>query len=246
MLCGMSAAKKYRAVLFDMDETLIQHQLTGLELIHRVFVEFSEQLPGIEESVFAGTLWKKANDLWNMMFDGVLSGDVARPYVFKNTLRELKADDELAVPMMQAFERHVLATTKRTPGSEAVLKALRDAGYRTGVVTNGFTSAQLQKAQHHSLHIDTEFVLPSESAGFHKPHPGIFNHALGLVDCAPEETLMVGDNLVADISGALGAGLSAALFDPRNEKEADLAKDDAPKPTYILREFEPILEHVGL
>lgn len=242
----MSAAKKYRAVLFDMDETLIQHQLTGFELIHLVFDEFSEQLPGIDEAKFGATLWKKANDLWNMMFDGVLSGEVARPYTFKNTLRELNADDLLAVPMMEAFERHVLANTRRTPGSDEVLKALRDAGYRTGVVTNGFTTAQLQKAHHHGLHVETEFVLPSETAGFHKPHPGIFNHALGLVECGPDETLFVGDNLIADISGALGAGLAAALFDPKNEKDADLAKPEAPKPTYILRQLEPILGHVGL
>jgi putative hydrolase of the HAD superfamily len=92
----------------------------------------------------------------------------------------------------------------------------------------------------------TEFVLPSERAGFHKPHPGIFLHALDLVKCGPEETLFVGDNLIADIHGALGAGLSAALFDPRNEKESDLAKPHAPKPTLILRELNGVLEHLGL
>ena len=123
---------------------------------------------------------------------------------------------------------------------------MRGAGYRTGVVTNGFTCAQSRKAEHHGLHLATEFVLPSETAGYHKPDARIFHHALGLIDCAPQETLFVGDNLLADIRGALGAGLSAALFDPRNEKDADLARPDAARPTVILRELEELLGHVGL
>lgn len=242
----MSANGKYRAVLFDMDETLIQHQRTGLELIHLVYEEFRDRLPGVEEPVFGRTLWKKANDMWSMMFDGVLPGSIARPYTFKNTLRELQADLELSIPMLESFERHALEATRMTPGADQVLAALRGAGFRTGVVTNGFTCAQTRKAEHHGLHLATEFVLPSETAGFHKPDPRIFRHALNLIDCEPHETLFVGDNLVADIRGALGAGLSAALFDPRNEKEADLAKPDAPRPTLILRELSTVLGHVGL
>lgn len=239
---------KFKAVLFDMDETLIQHHRSGLELIAGVFSQFEDRLPGIEVQDFAQTLWGKANDMWYMMFDGVLTGDVARVYMFTNTLRMLEADMSLAEEMHEAFEQAMLDATRITPNAHEVLATLREAGFRTGIVTNGFTSSQTRKAVHHGLHDATEFFLPSESAGCHKPDPGIFEHALRLIDSDPREALFVGDNLEADIAGARGAGLQAVLFDPKGKKDKQLKNEvpDHEQPHHILTDLAQLLPIVGL
>jgi len=57
-------------------------------------------------------------------------------------------------------------------------------------------------------------MLLSCDIGIPKPDPRIFQHILNLLSIEPEEAIMVGDSLDADIKGAIGAGLHAVHFDP--------------------------------
>ena len=45
--------------------------------------------------------------------------------------------------------------------------------------------------------------------GVKKPNPKIFNHALQMAKATKEESLMIGDNLEADIMGAKNAGFDS-------------------------------------
>ena len=45
-----------------------------------------------------------------------------------------------------------------------------------------------------------------------KPHPGIFNYALKLANVKPQNSLMIGDNINADVHGALNVGMQAVWF----------------------------------
>ncbi|MQA00002.1 MAG: HAD-IA family hydrolase [Dehalococcoidia bacterium] len=62
-----------------------------------------------------------------------------------------------------------------------------------------------------------EGVVTSARVGYRKPHPEIFRAALRLSGSAPEDALMVGDSLSADVSGAQAAGLRAVLLDRSGE-----------------------------
>ena len=210
--------RRIGAVLFDMDETLIDHVRTAVEVCHDSFEAFKDRLEGVDETAFMKTFWQKANDLWEMMFDGVISGDVARPYMFINTLRALKADTSIAHDMLEDFELRLVAATRLAEGAAEVLRTLRAAGIRLGVVTNGYTRMQSRKIDHHNLREMTDFVLVSEAVGFHKPHRGIFEEALARAGVEAGATIFVGDNLKADIAGAVGAGMHAVLIDPKGER----------------------------
>ena len=48
--------------------------------------------------------------------------------------------------------------------------------------------------------------------GVKKPHPEIFSAALQMAQVRPECALMVGDDLEADVLGALNAGIQAIHF----------------------------------
>ena len=58
-----------------------------------------------------------------------------------------------------------------------------------------------------------ELRVYSFETGHRKPEPEIFLDALDRVGLAPEQCLMVGDNLTADCIGARKVGMQAALID---------------------------------
>jgi putative hydrolase of the HAD superfamily len=55
-------------------------------------------------------------------------------------------------------------------------------------------------------------VAYSADVGVEKPHPGIFEHALGALELQPEEVLHVGDRVREDVEGALALGMEAMLL----------------------------------
>jgi phosphoglycolate phosphatase-like HAD superfamily hydrolase len=58
-------------------------------------------------------------------------------------------------------------------------------------------------------------ALSSAEVGAPKPDPEIFARALALAGASPEEALHVGDDVEADVGGALAAGLRAGADRPR-------------------------------
>ncbi len=95
----------------------------------------------------------------------------------------------------------------------STLVALQQRGYRLGIVTNRIHGGPPFQQDLHTLGLDRFFrpeaIAVSSDLGLRKPHPGMFLHALKGLDARPEETLMVGDSLAADIIGAQGLGIFA-------------------------------------
>ena len=101
-----------------------------------------------------------------------------------------------------------------TPFEETLptLEALRDKGYRMGVITN--LRADLPPLIRQAGLADClEFSVNSVQAGKEKPHPPIFEEALRRAAVAPEEVLHVGDQVRSDVGGARAMGMQAALLD---------------------------------
>jgi putative hydrolase of the HAD superfamily len=61
-----------------------------------------------------------------------------------------------------------------------------------------------------------EKVITSESVGVKKPNPKVFNYALQMVKATPNECMMIGDNLEADIQGAINCGIKAIHYNSEN------------------------------
>ncbi len=56
-----------------------------------------------------------------------------------------------------------------------------------------------------------EYAADCEAIVLGKPSSAFFHSAAARLGCRPEETLMVGDDVFADVNGALKAGMKAAL-----------------------------------
>lgn len=89
--------------------------------------------------------------------------------------------------------------------------------YELHIITNGFKEVQQGKLNNANINKYFKTVTNSEMVGVKKPNPKIFNHALTQAKANIKNSVMIGDNLEADILGALDIGLDAICFNYHNE-----------------------------
>lgn len=113
-------------------------------------------------------------------------------------------DDALAEALYAAMPERWTAYADTVP----VLTALRERGVRTTIVSNvGFDLRPI--IERGGIVVDA--LVMSYEVGIVKPDPGIFTHALSLLDADPEQALMVGDNW-RDDAGAAALGIRTLLL----------------------------------
>lgn len=98
------------------------------------------------------------------------------------------------------------------PDAAPALRALRARGLRLVAVSNWDVSLHEQLAATGLAGL-LDAALSSAEAGTAKPDPAIFERALSLVGVAPDAAWHVGDEVGADVEGALAAGLEPILID---------------------------------
>lgn len=101
-------------------------------------------------------------------------------------------------------------------GTVAILDYLKPK-YSLHIITNGFKEVQHGKLNKSGIAHYFETVTNSEMVGVKKPNSKIFKHALDLAKATTEQSLMIGDNLEADILGALNFGIDAVCFNYHKE-----------------------------
>src|SRR5690606_11537653 len=109
--------------------------------------------------------------------------------------------------------------------------------YRLHIITNGPEKVQEQKLKNSKLDHYFKTITNSEKSGVKKPHPNIFKHALQLAETSPEQSVMIGDSLSADISGALGVGMNVIWFN-EFRKTTDLKVTEIHQLNEIINKLE--------
>ena len=91
-----------------------------------------------------------------------------------------------------------------------VLDDLRTRGLKLGLLSNTGRDLDVFVAHHG---VDVDAILTSRIHGKTKPHETIFRRMLELLDVAPDEAVMVGDQVEDDVEGAIAIGMRAVLVD---------------------------------
>ncbi|MFN2446551.1 MAG: HAD family hydrolase [Vicinamibacterales bacterium] len=118
---------------------------------------------------------------------------------------------------------------------EPVLEVLASRGVTIGVISNSHRSLDAFK-DHFRLNRLISAAVSSYEHGYLKPHRSIFDAALQQAGVAPDEALMVGDSLKADVEGALAAGLRAVLIRRSGDHPAALPPD-----VHVIRSLRELL-----
>ena len=102
-------------------------------------------------------------------------------------------------------------------GTLEILEYLKPK-YKLHIITNGFKEVQHGKLKKSGIAPYFETVTNSEMVGVKKPNRKIFDHALALAKADIDASLMIGDNLEADILGAKNMGMDALCFNYHKAK----------------------------
>lgn len=77
-----------------------------------------------------------------------------------------------------------------------------------------------------------------------KPSPDFYAAAVARLGCDAADTVMVGDDVEADVSGALSAGIGAALLVRTGKYHPGAENDAAPRPTAVLDDLAAAVEWI--
>lgn len=105
-----------------------------------------------------------------------------------------------------------------TPEDDAVstLSELQKRGYRSAMITNAAYGWDVQQLiDKAGLRPYLSLITISGEVGIRKPHPQIFDQTLKACGTAPENAVMVGDTVRADILGASRFGMKSIWISRR-------------------------------
>jgi putative hydrolase of the HAD superfamily len=216
----LNSSNKIKAVLFDLDGTLRHHLPSGGEVfvkyIRDLGVDISEQdrirAEHWEHRYFASSPEVQAD---NKKFNGDLKAfwlNFARRRLLALGLSESDADD-LAPQVSRHMDTSYKPEVHVPPDAHVLLAALKEDGYRLGVVSNRDDPFQEELGR---LKLDAyfHFVLAAGQVQSYKPDTLIFERALEMAGTSAPETAYIGDNYFADVVGSRRAGLMPVLYDP--------------------------------
>jgi REG-2-like HAD superfamily hydrolase len=100
------------------------------------------------------------------------------------------------------------------------LEEIKARGIKMGLISNWDRS--LPKVIHGmGLGRYFEVIVASAAVGLYKPQSEIFDLALEKMGTPAEQAMHIGDNLVADVGGARGVGITPILLDRKNKHEVE-------------------------
>lgn len=248
----MSALSGVRAVLFDLDDTLLDwsEQEYNLELLLRPHLsslfEYLEQtqLATDEDYLF---FLHAFYDYCQHSWSGRASDDGLTVQPFEELIRGAMSWSELdhsALDLdaaMAAFDWRSPPKVKPFEDTVETLELLVRRGFRLGVITNSFMSASMRQRElkEHGLLPYIELMLTCGDVGKGKPSPIIFERALSELGLGAQEVIFVGDSLEADIRGAKDSQITSVLYLGHRAK---IEPKQGLEPDYMIKTLGELLK----
>jgi putative hydrolase of the HAD superfamily len=128
------------------------------------------------------------------------------------------------------------------PDTYATLDALRDASYRLAIISNARDAGNVNRLiDNNRLRPWFDPILISAEFGVRKPNPRIFKAVLDRWAIAPDEAMMVGDMLGADVLGAKNAGMRGVWATMQADRSANEAHLDTLVPDATIASLSELL-----
>ena len=205
----------FKHLFFDLDRTLWDFEKNSHEVLLELYQHYDLLNKGIVDSKVFIERYKHHNEkLWDLYRQNKIEKDKLRDERFKITLDEFGINSpELAANLGEDYVAHCPKKTNLFPYVHSTLNYLKDR-YALHIITNGFEEVQYQKLENSNLIDYFEQIITSEQVGFKKPSQQIFKFSMLKAFAKPSDSLMIGDDLHADILGAKDIGMAQVFFNP--------------------------------
>src|SRR5262245_25515488 len=236
-----------RAILFDLDDTLI-HAYGGTEAAWLVVAqELADELAPLAPAEVANAISAFARNFW---------ADPQRHRLWRVRLREARREivagsfvalANLGCPVPPAavlqrladrFTCHREEQMHLFPDTHTVIDALKLRGTRLALVTNGASEAQRAKIERFDLARRFDHIQIEGEHEFGKPDEQAYRHALRQLGADARDTWMVGDNLEWEVAAPQRLGIFGIWFDASGK---GLPPDTYIRPDRIVASLSELL-----
>lgn len=204
-------SRSLRGVVFDLDDTLTDNVELELEVWADVVELVAGQLPGVDRGELRRRHLANLEPLYARMLSGELDPLTFQHARITDAMAPWAVPDEVVLAGYVEHKRRMTTEARLAAGAGEAVDAVRAAGLKVGVLTNGMTELQELKLASLGIGDRIDAFAVSEAIGATKPQRAAFDAIAGMLGCAPGELAMIGDNPVNDVMGALDAGFAAAL-----------------------------------
>jgi len=201
-------------IFFDLDHTIWDFDKNAEETLKDLYFQYNfDQLFGhTTPDIFIETYTANNHRVWDLYHHGKIDKATLRRLRFADTFEQLGVDPTL-FPSQFEEEYLILCPTKTNlfPYAHETLQYLQGR-YNLHLISNGFKEACEKKLKYSNLTSYFKTIVISEVFGINKPDPRIFEYAIQNGKAKKETAVMIGDNIEADVRGALRAGMGAIFF----------------------------------
>jgi putative hydrolase of the HAD superfamily len=235
-----------RAILFDLDDTLIRAYAQPEEAWTRLLHVFAAHLDAQDAAAIdrirvavmdeARAFWSERAEAakWRLDIPG------ARRLSVRRGLAKLgRPDDALADRIADAFTKMRRNEYRLYPDAHATVDALRGAGVKLALVTNGASDIQRAKIERFELGHRFDHIQIEGEFGQGKPELAVYRHTLERLGVTASDAWMVGDNYEWEVVAPQQLGMCGIWYDPFN---AGVPAHASTRPMRIIRRLAELVE----
>lgn len=228
-----------QAILIDVDNTLLDFDACVKASLRDGFAHFG--LPAYQEEMFP-VFNRINNELWHRIELGTLTREELMKIRFNRIFQELGIDFD-GVLFESYFRAYLFESAIHVEGALELLQYL-SSRYVVCAASNGPYEQQIHRLKNGGMapYITHSFI--SEQAGAEKPSKEFFDVCLETLrkempGIQPQEVMMIGDSLTADMSGGIAYGLPTCWYNPDHKARPDTIEVDYE--VFALKEIQAIL-----
>ncbi|MFY0630036.1 MAG: YjjG family noncanonical pyrimidine nucleotidase [Flavobacteriaceae bacterium] len=201
-------------VFFDLDHTLWDFERNSALTLKKIFLESKIE---VKFDDFITTYIPINANYWKLYREEKVSKRNLRYGRLKETFDAINytIEDSKINFLSEEYINQLPNFNYLFEGTLEILEYLKKK-YQLHIITNGFEEIQALKMEKSGILSFFNEVITSESVGVKKPNPRVFEFALKKANARAEKSIMIGDNLEADIQGALNSGIHALHFNSEN------------------------------
>lgn len=193
---------RYKILLFDLDDTLLDFKANESESLKQLFINYGYELT--DEYL---TSYKQVNQsLWDAYGNGEITLSEVLNTRFSKTLALY--DHQIDGEAWEKQYRHYLGNGAQLMDGAVTICETLSKTHRLFIATNGVRETQEKRLKKAGIRHYFEAVFDSQSIGHQKPTAAFFDYVKEHIkDFDRTQALMIGDSLKADIVGGKEAGI---------------------------------------